>query len=135
MGELDQERLTRQQELTALYQMQHLQYQQFLIQQQYAQVLAQQQKAALSSQQQQQLALLLQQFQALKMRISDQNVIPSVTRSVTVPDTGSIWELQPTASQPTVWEGSSVWDLPLDPRLQDLLWNSFSRWRRPKPQS
>ncbi|XP_059871903.1 GRB10-interacting GYF protein 2 isoform X2 [Delphinus delphis] len=125
MGELDQERLTRQQELTALYQMQHLQYQQFLIQQQYAQVLAQQQKAALSSQQQQQLALLLQQFQALKMRISDQNVIPSVTRSVSVPDTGSIWELQPTASQPTVWEGGSVWDLPLDtttpgPALEQL---------------
>ncbi|XP_036714778.1 GRB10-interacting GYF protein 2 isoform X2 [Balaenoptera musculus] len=125
MGELDQERLTRQQELTALYQMQHLQYQQFLIQQQYAQVLAQQQKAALSSQQQQQLALLLQQFQALKMRISDQNVIPSVTRSVSVPDTGSIWELQPTTSQPTVWEGGSVWDLPLDtttpgPALEQL---------------
>uniref|UniRef100_F6X802 GRB10 interacting GYF protein 2 n=1 Tax=Equus caballus TaxID=9796 RepID=F6X802_HORSE len=125
MGELDQERLTRQQELTALYQMQHLQYQQFLIQQQYAQVLAQQQKAALSSQQQQQLALLLQQFQALKMRISDQNVIPSVTRSVSVPDTGSIWELQPPASQPTVWEGGSVWDLPLDtttpgPALEQL---------------
>ncbi|KAF0887026.1 GGYF2 protein, partial [Crocuta crocuta] len=125
MGELDQERLTRQQELTALYQMQHLQYQQFLIQQQYAQVLAQQQKAALSSQQQQQLALLLQQFQALKMRISDQNIIPSVTRSVSVPDTGSIWELQPTASQPTVWEGGSVWDLPLDtttpgPALEQL---------------
>ncbi|KAM8789553.1 GRB10-interacting GYF protein 2 [Rhynchonycteris naso] len=125
MGELDQERLTRQQELTALYQMQHLQYQQFLIQQQYAQVLAQQQKAALSSQQQQQLALLLQQFQALKMRISDQNVISSVTRSVSVPDTGSIWELQPTASQPAVWEGGSVWDLPLDttasgPALEQL---------------
>ncbi|XP_064443330.1 GRB10-interacting GYF protein 2 isoform X4 [Mirounga angustirostris] len=125
MGELDQERLTRQQELTALYQMQHLQYQQFLIQQQYAQVLAQQQKAALSSQQQQQLALLLQQFQALKMRISDQNIIPSVTRSVSVPDTGSIWELQPAASQPTVWEGGSVWDLPLDtttpgPALEQL---------------
>nr|XP_031533701.1 GRB10-interacting GYF protein 2 isoform X3 [Vicugna pacos] len=125
MGELDQERLTRQQELTALYQMQHLQYQQFLIQQQYAQVLAQQQKAALSSQQQQQLALLLQQFQALKMRISDQNVIPSVTRSVSVPDTGSIWELQPAASQPTVWESGSVWDLPLDtttpgPALEQL---------------
>ncbi|XP_020038928.1 GRB10-interacting GYF protein 2 isoform X4 [Castor canadensis] len=125
MGELDQERLTRQQELTALYQMQHLQYQQFLIQQQYAQVLAQQQKAALSSQQQQQLALLLQQFQALKMRISDQNIIPSVTRSVSVPDTASIWELQPAASQPTVWEGGSVWDLPLDtttpgPALEQL---------------
>ncbi|XP_032254122.1 GRB10-interacting GYF protein 2 isoform X3 [Phoca vitulina] len=125
MGELDQERLTRQQELTALYQMQHLQYQQFLIQQQYAQVLAQQQKAALSSQQQQQLALLLQQFQALKMRISDQNIIPSVTRSVSVPDTGSLWELQPAASQPAVWEGGSVWDLPLDtttpgPALEQL---------------
>ncbi|KAF6361490.1 GRB10 interacting GYF protein 2 [Rhinolophus ferrumequinum] len=125
MGELDQERLTRQQELTALYQMQHLQYQQFLIQQQYAQVLAQQQKAALSSQQQQQLALLLQQFQALKMRMSDQNVISSVTRSVSVPDTASIWELQPTASQAAVWEGGSVWDLPHDtttpgPALEQL---------------
>ncbi|XP_035878589.1 GRB10-interacting GYF protein 2 isoform X4 [Phyllostomus discolor] len=125
MGELDQERLTRQQELTALYQMQQLQYQQFLIQQQYAQVLAQQQKAALSSQQQQQLTLLLQQFQALKMRLSDQNVISSVTRSMSVPDTGSIWEPQPAAAQPAVWEGGSVWDLPLDtttpgPALEQL---------------
>uniref|UniRef100_A0A8C3SDN6 GRB10 interacting GYF protein 2 n=1 Tax=Chelydra serpentina TaxID=8475 RepID=A0A8C3SDN6_CHESE len=118
LGEMDQERLTRQQELTALYQMQHLQYQQFLIQQQYAQVLAQQQKAALSSQQQQQLALLLQQFQALKMRISEQNLMPSVTRSVSVPDASSIWELQSAASQPTVWEGSSVWDLPIDTAIQ-----------------
>ncbi|XP_014454333.1 GRB10-interacting GYF protein 2 isoform X2 [Alligator mississippiensis] len=118
MGELDQERLTRQQELSALYQMQHLQYQHLLIQQQYAQVLAQQQKAALSSQQQQQLALLLQQFQALKMRISEQNLMPPVTRSVSVPDTSSIWELQSAASQPTVWEGSSVWDLPIDTAAQ-----------------
>ncbi|XP_051481777.1 GRB10-interacting GYF protein 2 isoform X8 [Apus apus] len=116
LGELDQERLTRQQEL-ALIQMQHLQYQHLLIQQQYAQVLAQQQKAALSSQQQQQLAILLQQFQALKMRISEQNMMPPVTRSVSVPDTGSIWELQ-SASQPTVWEGSSVWDLPIDTASQ-----------------
>ncbi|XP_050821266.1 GRB10-interacting GYF protein 2 isoform X3 [Gopherus flavomarginatus] len=119
LGEMDQERLTRQQELTALYQMQHLQYQQFLIQQQYAQVLAQQQKAALSSQQQQQLALLLQQFQALKMRISEQNLMPSVTRSVSVSDASSVWELQSTASQPTVWEGSSVWDLPIDAAAQE----------------
>ncbi|KAM6062950.1 GRB10-interacting GYF protein 2 isoform 6-T7 [Chlamydotis macqueenii] len=116
LGELDQERLTRQQEL-ALIQMQHLQYQHLLIQQQYAQVLAQQQKAAVSSQQQQQLAILLQQFQALKMRISEQNMMPPVTRSVSVPDTGSIWELQ-SASQPTVWEGSSVWDLPIDTATQ-----------------
>ncbi|XP_062988462.1 GRB10-interacting GYF protein 2 isoform X2 [Elgaria multicarinata webbii] len=117
MGELDQERLTRQQEYTAMYQMQHLQYQQFLLQQQYAQVMAQQQKAALSSQQQQQLALLLQQFQALKMRKAEQNM-PPVTRSVSVPDTGSIWELQSAAPQATVWEGSSVWDLPIDTTAQ-----------------
>ncbi|XP_074924695.1 GRB10-interacting GYF protein 2 isoform X3 [Chelonoidis abingdonii] len=118
LGEMDQERLTRQQELTALYQMQHLQYQQILIQQQYAQVLAQQQKAALSSQQQQQLALPLQQFQALKMRISEQNLIPSVTRPVSVPEASSVWELQSTASQPTVWEESSVWDHPIDAAAQ-----------------
>uniref|UniRef100_F6XTD4 GRB10 interacting GYF protein 2 n=1 Tax=Callithrix jacchus TaxID=9483 RepID=F6XTD4_CALJA len=43
-------------------------------------------------------------------RISDQNIIPSVPRSVSVPDTGSIWELQPTASQATVlWECSCAW--------------------------
>ncbi|XP_061492447.1 GRB10-interacting GYF protein 2 isoform X2 [Rhineura floridana] len=118
MGELDQERLTRQQEFTAIYQMQHLQYQQFLLQQQYAQVMAQQQKAALSSQQQQQLALLLQQFQALKMRKAEQNMVQPVTRPVSVPDSGSIWELQSTAPQATVWEGSSVWDLPIDTTTQ-----------------
>ncbi|XP_028586554.2 GRB10-interacting GYF protein 2 isoform X2 [Podarcis muralis] len=118
LGELDQERLTRQQEFTAMYQMQHLQYQQFLLQQQYAQVMAQQQKAALSSQQQQQLALLLQQFQALKMRKAEQNMVTPVTRSVSVPDTGSIWEIQSAAPQATVWEGSSVWDLPIDTTAQ-----------------
>ncbi|KAJ6669174.1 hypothetical protein lerEdw1_007983 [Lerista edwardsae] len=118
IGDLEQERLTRQQEFTAMYQMHHLQYQQFLIQQQYAQVLAQQQKAALSSQQQQQLALLLQQFQALKMRKAEQNMVPPVTNSVSVPDTGSIWELQSAGPQATVWEGSSVWDLPIDTTAQ-----------------
>nr|XP_033815425.1 GRB10-interacting GYF protein 2 isoform X1 [Geotrypetes seraphini]XP_033815426.1 GRB10-interacting GYF protein 2 isoform X1 [Geotrypetes seraphini] len=118
LGDLDQERLSRQQKITALYQLQHLQYQQFLIQQQYAQVLAQQQKSVLSSQEQQQLALLLQQFQTLKMRISEQNTVPPVTRSMSVPDTGSIWELQTTTSQPAVWEGSSVWDLPVDTASQ-----------------
>ncbi|XP_064418488.1 GRB10-interacting GYF protein 2 isoform X2 [Latimeria chalumnae] len=125
LGEVDQERLKRQQEL-ALYQMQHLQYQQFLLRQQYAQVLAQQPKAPLTpQQQQQQLAVLLQQFQALKMRSSEQNLITPVTRSMSVPDTGSIWELQPPASQPSGWEGGSVWDLPGDsiptaPALEQL---------------
>ncbi|XP_041119796.1 GRB10-interacting GYF protein 2 isoform X2 [Polyodon spathula] len=120
LGDLDQERLKRQQELTALnlYQMQQLQYQ-YLLRQQYAQALAQQQKAALSTPQQQpQLRLLLQQYQALKMRASDQNLVPPVTRSMSVPDTGSVWELQTPCSQPSAWEGSSVWDLPVDSTTQ-----------------
>ncbi|KAG8135820.1 putative Glutamine rich protein, partial [Naja naja] len=79
-------------------------------------VMAQQQKAAVSSQQQQQLALLLQQFQALKMRKVEQNMVPPVTRSMS--DTSSIWELQSTAPQTTVWEGNSVWDLPIDTAAQ-----------------
>ncbi|MGH0136177.1 UNVERIFIED_CONTAM: hypothetical protein FKN15_059736 [Acipenser sinensis] len=120
LGDLDQERLKRQQELTALnlYQMQQLQYQ-YLLRQQYAQALAQQQKAALSNPQQHpQLRLLLQQYQALKMRASDQNLVPPVTRSMSVPDTGSVWELQTPSSQPSAWEGSSVWDLPVDSTTQ-----------------
>ncbi|XP_056420591.1 GRB10-interacting GYF protein 2 isoform X2 [Hyla sarda] len=114
LGELGPEHIGRHQDMTALFQIQQLHYQQFLIQQQYAQVLAQQQKAALSSQQQQQLALLLQQFQTLKMRISEQPVIPTLPRAVSVPDNTSLWERQTAAAPPTMWEGSSVWDLPVD---------------------
>uniref|UniRef100_A0A8C5SNY5 GRB10 interacting GYF protein 2 n=1 Tax=Laticauda laticaudata TaxID=8630 RepID=A0A8C5SNY5_LATLA len=57
-------------------------------------VMAQQQKAVVSSQQQQQLALLLQQFQALKMSLCFFSVCFEV------------------------WEGSSVWDLPIDTAAQ-----------------
>uniref|UniRef100_A0A4W5RA08 GRB10 interacting GYF protein 2 n=1 Tax=Hucho hucho TaxID=62062 RepID=A0A4W5RA08_9TELE len=98
----DQERLKRQQELTALnlYQLQQLQYQ-YLLRQQYAQALAQQKAQALSSaphqqqqQQQQQINLLLQQYQALKMRLE------ILTDCV--------------LCAYTAWEGSSVWDLPID---------------------
>lgn len=118
LGELGPEHMGRHQEMTALYQLQQLHYQQFLIQQQYAQVMAQQQKAALSSQQQQQLALLLQQFQTLKMRISEQPVIPTLPRAMSVPDNTSLWELQTAAPPPTMWEGSSVWDLPVESASQ-----------------
>ncbi|CAI9562572.1 unnamed protein product, partial [Staurois parvus] len=118
LGELGPEHIGRHQEMTALYQIQQLHYQQFLIQQQYAQMMAQQQKAALSSQQQQQLALLLQQFQALKMRISEQTVIPALSRAMSVPDSTPLWELQTAAPPPTLWEGSSVWDLPVEPASQ-----------------
>ncbi|KAM5165418.1 GRB10-interacting GYF protein 2 isoform 1-T3 [Mantella aurantiaca] len=114
LGELGPEHIGRHQEMTALFQIQQLHYQQFLIQQQYAQMMAQQQKAALSSQQQQQLALLLQQFQALKMRISEQTVIPTLPRAMSVPDNTPLWERQTAAPPPTMWEGSSVWDLPVE---------------------
>ncbi|XP_063298454.1 GRB10-interacting GYF protein 2 isoform X4 [Pelobates fuscus] len=114
LGELGPEHLNRHQEITALYQLQQLHYRQFLIQQQYAQVLAQQQKAALSSQQQQQLTLLLQQFQSLKLRISEQTMIPTIARPVSIPDNSSLWDLQTAAPPPTVWDGSSVWDLPVE---------------------
>uniref|UniRef100_A0A4W5QGP7 GRB10 interacting GYF protein 2 n=1 Tax=Hucho hucho TaxID=62062 RepID=A0A4W5QGP7_9TELE len=133
----DQERLKLQQELTALnlYQLQQLQYQ-YLLRQQYAQALAQQKAQALSSapqqqqqHQQQQINLLLQQYQALKMRTSE-SLLPPVTRSMSVPDSqGSVWEMQHPSSQvsctpnvqqpaPTAWEGSSVWDLPIDSMAQ-----------------
>uniref|UniRef100_A0A3Q1FKJ3 GRB10 interacting GYF protein 2 n=1 Tax=Acanthochromis polyacanthus TaxID=80966 RepID=A0A3Q1FKJ3_9TELE len=134
----DQERLKRQQELTALnlYQLQQLQYQ-YLLRQQYAQALAQQKAAALSSaplhqqqQHQQQINLLLQQYQALKLRASE-SLLPPVTRSLSVPDSGSVWEMQNPSSQASctpnlqqaapssAWDGSSsVWDLPIDSMAQ-----------------
>ncbi|XP_034090456.1 GRB10-interacting GYF protein 2 isoform X7 [Gymnodraco acuticeps] len=141
-AEGDQERLKRQQELTALnlYQLQQLQYQ-YLLRQQYAQALAQQKtlnSAPLQQQQQhqQQINLLLQQYQTLKLRASE-SPLPPVTRSPSVPDTGSVWEMQNSSSQAsctpnvqqaapntgvmhhvvshsTAWDGSSVWDLPID---------------------
>ncbi|XP_036410388.1 GRB10-interacting GYF protein 2 isoform X2 [Megalops cyprinoides] len=131
LGDVDQERLKRQQELTALnlYQLQQLQYQ-YILRQQYAQALAQQQKAAAlgapQQQHQQQISLLLQQYQALKMRASEPGLVPPVTRSMSVPDSGSVWELQnPSTQAPgtanvqhvarNAWEGGSVWDLPGDP--------------------
>ncbi|XP_053186276.1 GRB10-interacting GYF protein 2 isoform X2 [Scomber japonicus] len=135
-GDGDQERLKRQQELTALnlYQLQQLQYQ-YLLRQQYAQALAQQKAAALSSaplqqqqQHQQQINLLLQQYQALKLRASE-SLLPPVTRSLSVPDSGSVWEMQNPTSQASctpnlqqatqsTWDGSSVWDLPIDSMAQ-----------------
>uniref|UniRef100_A0A8P4JZ24 GYF domain-containing protein n=2 Tax=Dicentrarchus labrax TaxID=13489 RepID=A0A8P4JZ24_DICLA len=135
-GDGDQERLKRQQELTALnlYQLQQLQYQ-YLLRQQYAQALAQQKAAALNSaplqqqqQHQQQINLLLQQYQALKLRASE-SLLPPVTRSLSVPDSGSVWEMQNPSSQvsctpniqqaaPSTWDGSSVWDLPIDSMAQ-----------------
>uniref|UniRef100_A0A667ZQF5 GRB10 interacting GYF protein 2 n=1 Tax=Myripristis murdjan TaxID=586833 RepID=A0A667ZQF5_9TELE len=117
-GDGDQERLKRQQELTALnlYQLQQLQYQ-YLLRQQYAQALAQQKAAALSSaplqqqqQQQQQINLLLQQYQALKMR--------SVHTHTHTHTLLHIHYVHQNLLFSTAWDGSSVWDLPIDSMAQ-----------------
>ncbi|XP_078419772.1 GRB10-interacting GYF protein 2 isoform X2 [Cetorhinus maximus] len=146
LGDLDQERLKRQQELATLnlYQMQQIQCQQLLqaqlmTRQQYAQAIAHQQKAAMGAitsqqqqQQQQQLAVILEQFQALKLRSSEQSLIPPVTRSMTVSDSNSIWELQAASSQPLGWDGGSVWDLPVDSPVQGTSVDQIQQMERGK---
>uniref|UniRef100_A0A671R607 PERQ amino acid-rich with GYF domain-containing protein 2 n=1 Tax=Sinocyclocheilus anshuiensis TaxID=1608454 RepID=A0A671R607_9TELE len=92
LGDADQERMKRQQEINALnmYQIQQLQYQYLL-----------------------------------RTPEPQQSLLPPVTRSMSVPDSGSVWEMQNPSTQascspnmqpatPSTWEGSSVWDLPLD---------------------
>ncbi|KTF74662.1 hypothetical protein cypCar_00040870 [Cyprinus carpio] len=78
IGNMDQERLKKQQELaaaTALYQ----------------------------QLQQQQL------FQLIN-RCGEQGMMPSLNRSMSVPDTGSMWDMHTSASQPAGGE-ASLWDL------------------------
>ncbi|KAF7660086.1 hypothetical protein LDENG_00288700 [Lucifuga dentata] len=83
-GNLDQERLKKQQELAAaaLYQQLH----------------------------QQQL------FQLIN-RCSEQGMMPSMNRSMSVPDTGSMWDMHTSASQPSGGE-ASLWDLTMNPSTQ-----------------
>uniref|UniRef100_A0A7N8XXR7 GRB10 interacting GYF protein 2 n=1 Tax=Mastacembelus armatus TaxID=205130 RepID=A0A7N8XXR7_9TELE len=101
LGDGDQERLKRQQELTALnlYQLQQLQYQ-----------------------------YLLRHFKHLPLEPQN-SFLPPVTRSLSVPDSGSVWEMQNPSSQasctpnlqqaaPSTWDGASVWDLPIDSMAQ-----------------
>uniref|UniRef100_A0A671Z0A0 GRB10 interacting GYF protein 2 n=1 Tax=Sparus aurata TaxID=8175 RepID=A0A671Z0A0_SPAAU len=42
------------------------------------------------------------------------SLLPPVTRSLSVPDSGSVWEMQNSSSQASSWDSSSVWDLPID---------------------
>lgn len=84
-GNLDQERLKKQQELAAaaaLYQ--HLQQQQL--------------------------------FQLIN-RCSEQSMMPSMNRSMSVPDTGSMWDMHTSASQPSGGE-ASLWDITMNPSTQ-----------------
>ncbi|XP_035480203.1 GRB10-interacting GYF protein 1 isoform X1 [Scophthalmus maximus] len=83
-GNLDQERLKKQQELAA---------------------------AALYQQLQQQ-----QLFQLIN-RCSEQGMMPSMNRSMSVPDTGSMWDMHTSASQPSGGE-ASLWDITMNPTTQ-----------------
>ncbi|XP_074927430.1 LOW QUALITY PROTEIN: GRB10-interacting GYF protein 1 [Chelonoidis abingdonii] len=119
LGNLDQERLKKQQELAAAALYQQLQHQQFLQvinRPQFAQC-ALQQKLAAGDLTQQQLTAFLQQLQALKPRAGEQNLIPAMNRSMSVPDTGSLWDAHTSASQPAGGE-ASLWDLPITTSTQ-----------------
>uniref|UniRef100_A0A8D0ACA9 GRB10 interacting GYF protein 1 n=1 Tax=Sander lucioperca TaxID=283035 RepID=A0A8D0ACA9_SANLU len=84
LGNLDQDRLKKQQELAA---------------------------AALYQQLQQQ-----QLFQLIN-RCSEQGMMPSMNRSMSVPDTGSMWDMHTSASQPSGGE-ASLWDITMNPSTQ-----------------
>ncbi|XP_040886764.1 GRB10-interacting GYF protein 1 isoform X2 [Toxotes jaculatrix] len=81
-GNLDQERLKKQQELAA---------------------------AALYQQ--------IQQQQLFQLINSEQGMMPSMNRSMSVPDTGSMWDMHTSASQPSGGE-ASLWDITMNPSTQ-----------------
>ncbi|XP_066536946.1 GRB10-interacting GYF protein 1 isoform X1 [Hoplias malabaricus] len=52
-------------------------------------------------------------------RCGEQGMMPSLNRSMSVPDTGSMWDMHTSASQPTGGE-ASIWDLTQGPTLEQL---------------
>ncbi|OWK11392.1 hypothetical protein Celaphus_00007247 [Cervus elaphus hippelaphus] len=123
LGNLDQERLKKQQELAAAALYQQLQHQQFLQlvgSRQLPQCVLRE-KAALGDlppPQQQQLTAFLQQLQALKPpRGGDQNLLPTMNRSLSVPDSGSLWDIHTSASPQSGGE-ASLWDIPINSSTQ-----------------
>ncbi|XP_061444925.1 GRB10-interacting GYF protein 1 isoform X2 [Rhineura floridana] len=119
LGNMDQERLKKQQELAAaaLYQqLQHQQLLQIVNRQQYAQC-ALPQKGAAGDLTQQQLTTFLQQLQALKPRAGEQGMTPSMNRSISVPETGSLWDTHTSAS-PQAGGEASLWDIPINSSTQ-----------------
>uniref|UniRef100_A0A665VHE3 GYF domain-containing protein n=1 Tax=Echeneis naucrates TaxID=173247 RepID=A0A665VHE3_ECHNA len=81
LGNLDQERLKKQQELAAFV---------FLCQ---------------------------RWFVCVFFRCSEQGMMPSMNRSMSVPDTGSMWDMHTSASQPSGGE-ASLWDITMNPSTQ-----------------
>lgn len=123
LGNMDQERLKKQQELAAVALYQQLQHQQFLqlVSSRQLPQCALREKAAmgdLSPPQQQQLTAFLQQLQALKPpRGGDQNLLPTMSRSLSVPDSGPLWDVHTSASSQSGGE-ASLWDIPINSSTQ-----------------
>ncbi|XP_022356259.1 GRB10-interacting GYF protein 1 isoform X2 [Enhydra lutris kenyoni] len=123
LGNMDQERLKKQQEMAAAALYQQLQHQQFLqlVGSRQLPQCALREKAALgdlSPPQQQQLAAFLQQLQALKPpRGGDQNLLPTMNRSLSVPDSGPLWDIHTSASSQSGGE-ASLWDIPINSSTQ-----------------
>ncbi|XP_032111055.1 GRB10-interacting GYF protein 1 isoform X4 [Sapajus apella] len=125
-GNMDQERLKKQQQelaAAALYQqLQHQQFLQLVSSRQLPQCTLRE-KAALGDltppqqqQQQQQLTAFLQQ--ALKPpRGGDQNLLPTISRSLSVPDSGRLWDIHTSASSQSGGE-ASLWDIPINSSTQ-----------------
>nr|XP_060635800.1 GRB10-interacting GYF protein 1 isoform X1 [Anolis sagrei ordinatus]XP_060635801.1 GRB10-interacting GYF protein 1 isoform X1 [Anolis sagrei ordinatus] len=117
LGNMDQERLKKQQELAAAAHYQQLQQQQLLQLVNSRQQYALQQKVATGDLTPQQLTTFLQQLQALKPRSGEQGIIPSMNRSISVPDTGSLWDAHTSAS-PQAGGEASLWDIPINSSTQ-----------------
>ncbi|KAM4813093.1 GRB10-interacting GYF protein 1 isoform 2-T3 [Urocitellus parryii] len=121
-GNMDQERLKKQQELAAAALYQQLQHQQFLqlVGSRQLPQCALREKAAMGdlTPPQQQLTTFLQQLQALKPpRGGDQNLLPTMSRSLSVPDSGSLWDVHTSASSQSGGE-ASLWDIPINSSTQ-----------------
>ncbi|XP_068129957.1 GRB10-interacting GYF protein 1 [Hyperolius riggenbachi] len=108
LGNIDQQCLKKQQELALYQQLQHQYLLQLFGRQQYPQ----QKTGDLTPQQQQQLTLFLQQLNPSKSRSSDAPLLPSVNRSLSVPDNGSMWDLN-TSNTQTAGADTNLWDLPV----------------------
>lgn len=121
LGNMDQERLKKQQELAAAALYQQLQHQQFLQlvgSRQLPQCAALREKAAMGDLTPPQLTAFLQQLQALKTpRGGDQNLLPTMSRSLSVPDSGPLWDLHTSASPQSGGE-ASLWDIPINSSTQ-----------------
>ncbi|XP_021110149.1 GRB10-interacting GYF protein 1 isoform X2 [Heterocephalus glaber] len=123
LGNMDQERLKKQQELAAAALYQQLQHQQFLqlVGSRQLPPCSLREKAAmgdLAPPQQQQLTTFLQQLQALKpSRGGDQNLLPTISRSMSVPDSSPLWDVHTSASSQSGGE-ASLWDIPINSSTQ-----------------